>query len=92
MRHRYRKFYADWRDANGKRRMKACRTERAAQTLTKKMHNRGQAAKRRALKASLKNIPQFTIQPGVLYTLRLTDGNLIIEQAKIPSKEKPSHA
>ncbi len=85
MRHRYGKFYADWRDQHGKRRMKACRTEAAAQTLTKKMQERVNAAKRRALRAALKNIPQFTILPGVTYTLRLMEGTLLIEaQARTP--------
>jgi hypothetical protein len=48
MRKRYGKFYADWIDETGHRRMKACPTKKAALRLTARMRKQVAAKKARA--------------------------------------------
>jgi hypothetical protein len=48
VKHKYGKYYADWRDEHGKRHAKACRSKAAAQKLSRKMQADAAAKKDQA--------------------------------------------
>lgn len=55
MRKKYGKFYADWKDEHGHRRMKACATKGAAEKFTRKMRREVASKKAQAPRRSRKS-------------------------------------
>ncbi len=69
MKHKYGKWYADWRDEHGKRKAKAFKSKKAAQKFSHRMQLLAQAKKAPASAASLKSA-----KPGPRRNQRVAPG------------------